>query len=140
MSANKTLIIRFEEWAHFKDRVTKTFKNKTPSITKKNVLVFGSVAEYQKFMTEQKLAILAAIINKKPTSIYQLAQVVERDFANVQRDCVALETMGFIQLEGAGDAKKSKTPQLAFDYTRIEIHMHQVTYSHIFKKLRNDNY
>jgi predicted transcriptional regulator len=130
MNAAKTLVIRFEEWSDFKDRVKSALKKGKPSITAKNTLVFSSVAEYQKFMTEQKVAILATIIGKKPSSIYQLAQLVERDFANVQRDCTALEVMGFIRLEAAGDAKKSKTPKLAFDYTRIEIHMPQVTYSH----------
>src|SRR5665213_2213527 len=120
MSTTKTLIIQFEAWDHFKNRVTKALRNKTPSKTKKNVLVFASVTEYQKFMTEQKLAMLAVIANKKPASIYQLAQLVDRDFANVQRDCVALAGHGFIELEESGDAKKSKAPRLAFDYNRIE--------------------
>jgi predicted transcriptional regulator len=130
MSKAKTLVVQFEEWDHFKNRVTKALKNKTPSIAKKNTLVFGSVTEYQAFMTGQKLAILAVIVSKHPTSIYQLAQVVDRDFANVQRDCVALAAHGFIELAESGDAKKSKAPRLAFDYNRIEIHMPQVTYSH----------
>ncbi len=130
MSAAKTLVIRFEDWDHFKDRVKSALKKGKPGIATQNTLVFSSVSEYQKFMTEQKVAILAAIIGKKPSSIYQLAQLVERDFANVQRDCTALEAMGFIRLEESGDKKKSKTPRLAFNYTRIEIHMPQVTYSH----------
>lgn len=130
MSAAKTLVIQFEEWAHFKSRVTKALKNKVPSIIKKGVLVFGSVVEYQKFMTGQKLAILAVIANKSPKSIYQLAQLVDRDFANVHRDCVGLAEHGFLSLEDAGGIKKSKMPKLAFEYSRIEIHMPQVTYSH----------
>ena len=130
MSAAKTLVIKFEGWGHFKSRVTKALKNNVPSITKKGVLVFGSVVEYQKFMTEQKLAILAVIANKNPKSIYQLAQLVDRDLANVQRDCVGLAAHGFLNLEDAGDAKKSKIPKLAFEYSRIEIRMPQVIYSH----------
>ena len=130
VNKTKTLIIRFEEWDHFKARVKSALKKGKPSLAAKNTLVFSSVADYQKFMTEQKVAILAAIISKGPTSIYQLAQLVERDFANVQRDCTALAAMGFVRLDETGDAKKSKTPRLAFDYTRIEIHMPQVTYSH----------
>ncbi len=130
MSGTKTLIIQFESLEHFKTRVTKALKNKTASIGKKNVFLWASVTEYQKFMTEQKLAILAVIANKKPGSIYQLAQLVDRDFANVQRDCVALAGHGFIELEDAGNTKKSKAPRLAFDYNRIEVHMPQVTYSH----------
>lgn len=130
MANARALAIRFEEWTHFKSRVKRALKGGQVSILAKNALVFSSVTEYQKFMTEQKIAILAAIIGKAPPSIYQLAQLVERDFANVQRDCIALAAMGFIYLEDIGDKKKSKTPRLAFDYTRIDIHMPQVTYSH----------
>jgi predicted transcriptional regulator len=130
MNAHETLIIRFEGWESFKSRVTTALKNKKTNIASKDTLIFASVTDYQKFMTEQKIALLSAIMNKKPVSIYQLAQLVERDFANVQRDCTALEAMGFIRLEDTGDAKKSKTPRLAFGYKRIEIHMPQVTYSH----------
>ena len=35
-------------------------------------------------MTEQKYVILAAIHNLKPNSLYQLAKLVDRDFANVK--------------------------------------------------------
>lgn len=130
MSRPGTLVIQFENWEDFKKRTAAALKNRKPSVTLHDRLIFASVTDYQKFMTEQKIAILAAIIHKKPTSIYQLAQVVERDFANVQRDCTALEAMGFIRLEELGDAKKSKAPRLSFDYARIEIHMPQMTYSH----------
>lgn len=130
MSATKTLVIQFEDWSDFKSRVKTALKKRKPSIAKKDRLTFASVTDYQKFMTEQKIVILAAIIHKKPSSIFQLAQVVERDFANVQRDCVALEAMGFVRLEEMKDAKKSKAPRLSFDYSRIEIHMPQMIYSH----------
>ncbi len=81
-------------------------------------------------MTEQKLAILAVVANKRPQSIYQLAQMVDRDFANVQRDCVGMAAHGFMKLEDTDDAKRSKIPQLAFDYMRIIIQMPTISYSH----------
>lgn len=130
MTETKTLIIKFEEWADFKSRVKTSLKKKRPSVGPRDTLIFNSVADYQKFMTEQKLTILIAIFNRKPASIYQLAQLVERDFANVQRDCTALEAMGFIRLEDAGDAKRSKIPRLAFNYTRILILMPKLRYAH----------
>jgi predicted transcriptional regulator len=125
-----TLIIRFESWENFKERTKSALKEKRPSIAPTNTLVFTSVSDYQKFMTEQKLAILAVIIKTKPESIYKLAQLVERDVANVQRDCIALEAMGFIKIGDEKGIKGTRTPQLTFAYTRIEIHMQQVTYSH----------
>lgn len=130
MKKDRVLTIKFESWKSFKESVTSALESRKPSITPKDTLVFASVADYQKFMTEQKLAILAAIINRKPSSIYRLAQLVDRDFANVQRDCVALAGMGFIELREAKDSKKSKVPRLAFSYTKIVIQMPSVTYSH----------
>jgi len=130
MNKDKSLYIRFEKWDDFKARTQAALKARKPSIGEKNTILFNSVVDYQKFMTEQKIAILAAIISQKPTSIYQLAQVLDRDFGNVQRDCTALEAMGFITLEESGDTKGSKSPKLAFNYRRIVIEMPKVTYSH----------
>ncbi|MEO5971443.1 MAG: hypothetical protein ABIQ95_16075 [Bdellovibrionia bacterium] len=130
MIKGKSLYIRFERWDNFKARTQAALKARKPSIGEKNTILFNSVVDYQKFMTEQKIAILATIISQKPTSIYHLAQVLDRDFGNVQRDCTALEAMGFITLEESGDTKGSKAPKLSFNYRRIVIEMPTVTYSH----------
>ena len=133
MSKSKSLYIRFEKWDDFKARTQATLKERKSSIGKSDTILFNSVVDYQKFMSEQKIAILAAIISQKPSSIYQLAQVLDRDFGNVQRDCTSLEAMGFITLEESGDSKGSKVPQLIFNYGRIVIEMPTITYSHDFE-------
>lgn len=94
MTKGKSLYIRFEKRDDFKARTQAALKARKPSVGEKNVILFNSVVDYQKFMSEQKIAILAAIISQKPLSIYQLAQVFERDFESVQRDCTALEVTG----------------------------------------------
>ncbi len=127
---DKVLTVKFQNRGEFKEKVTKAFKEQKRNITPKDLVVFSSVTEYQKFMTEQKLAILAVVANKRPQSIYKLAQLVDRDFANVQRDCVGLAAHGFMKMEGADDAKGSKIPQLVFDYMRIIIQMPTISYSH----------
>ena len=108
----------------------KMVKSRKRTIEPKDTLVFATVAAYQKFMTEQKYVILATIRNLKPRSLYQLAKLVDRDFANLKRDCECLEVMGFIKLVESGDAKGSIIPKLTFDYDVIEIHMPQMLYSH----------
>ena len=130
MNKSKSLFIRFEKWDDFKARTKAALKSQKPRIGKSNTILFNSVVDYQKFMTEQKIAILAAIHTQKPSSIYQLAQVLDRDFGNVQRDCTALKAMGFITLEERGDSKGSKVPKLIFNYHRIVIEMPSLTYSH----------
>jgi predicted transcriptional regulator len=132
MSKGKSLFIRFEKWDAFKARTQAALKAKKPSIGKSDTILFNSVVDYQKFMSEQKIAILAAITCQNPSSIYQLAQILDRDFGNVQRDCTSLESMGFITLNESGDSKGSKTPRLAFNYRRIIVKMPKITYSHEF--------
>lgn len=131
---NKTLNIVFESWSDFKSRTKKELREvvagKAAYIQPQDVLVFDSVASYQRLMSEQKYMILAAIRNLKPTSIYQLAKLVERDFANVKKDCETLEASGFIVLEDSGDNRGTKIPKLIFDYNVIEIHMPNMIYSH----------
>ena len=130
----KTLKIKFESWGSFQERaktaVHEAVKHGKKAIDTKDTLIFATVAAYQKFMTEQKYVVLAAIHNLKPTSLYQLAKFVDRDFANLKRDCESLEAMGFIQLVDSGDPKGSIIPKLIFDYDAIEIHMPHMLYSH----------
>jgi predicted transcriptional regulator len=131
---NNVLKIKFEPWEDFKNRaresVKNAIKNKTRSLDQKDTLIFSSVTAYQKFMTEQKYAILAAIRVLKPTSIYQLAKMVGRDFANVKRDCAALAAMKFITLIKVNDERGTLVPELSFEYDTIKVHMSNMVYSH----------
>jgi len=131
---NKTLKVKFESWEDFKNRSRKELKEVVQSrkkfIQPSDVLMFSSVAVYQRLMSEQKYMILAAIHNLKPASVYQLAKLVDRDFANVKKDCDSLTGAGFVVLEDTGDNRNTKTPRLRFNYDTIEIHLPTMVYSH----------
>jgi len=130
---SKTLKVTFEAWDDFKNRARNQLKDvikNKKKFVQPDVLVFASVAVYQKLMSEQKYMILAAIHNLKPTSVYQLANLVDRDFANVKKDCDSLAAAGFIILEEVGDNRNTKFPKLKFNYDTIEIHLPNMVYSH----------
>jgi predicted transcriptional regulator len=130
----KTLKIFFQSWEGFKARSTAELKNVAENgekyIQPRDVLFFDSVTSYQRLMGEQKYILLAAIKNLKPSSIYKLAKLVGRDFANVKKDCETLEAAGFIVLEENDDNRGTKTPKLSFDYVAIEIHVSNLRYRH----------
>lgn len=134
MKTSKALYIQFESWTEFKARVKTALRRKTPTKTRGNALIFSSPCNYQKFMTQEKVGILAAIVQKKPRSICELARLVESDVAKVQRDCVALQAMGFIKFEDSGDAQRSKKPKLPFNYQKIVVCLPKVTYTHDFEE------
>jgi len=123
MKKNEILEIHFQSLKDFKKEVTSALSKRKTSIQPKNTIVFESVSGFRNFMTVQKVEILTVIAVKEPKTIYELAKIVDRDFAGVLRDCVALETTGFITLKKANDAKGSKKPALAFPYMCISIQL-----------------
>ena len=128
----------FESWSDFKSSTKKELKDVIEGkkiIQPKDTLLFDSMLSYQRLMSEQKYIILAAIKNLKPTSIYQLAKFVDRDFANVKKDCETLEASGFIVLDDSGDNRGTKFPKLIFDYSAIEIYLPNMIYSHNLGKI-----
>lgn len=127
----KSLKIKFESTNDFFERVEKSLKNRKKSVASKDTLLFSDVLTYQRFMTEQKLLILVMIYTHKPTSLYQLAKLVDRNLANVKRDCDALKKGGFIVYEDVKEKPQSKAPRLAFDYNAIVVYLPNAKYSHI---------
>jgi len=128
----KALKITFESLDSFQAKANKAARNAIESgkrsIQPKDVLVWSSVEAYQKFMSDQKYTILAAILKYHPSSVYQLAKILNRAQQNVARDCDLLAGHGFIRFEEAEAGRKSKAPRLAFDYNAVMIHLPRVTY------------
>ena len=121
MKKNEFLEVHFQAFGDFKKEVTKSLAKRVPSIQPKNHIVFDSVASFRNFMTMQKIELLTAIAGQKPSSIYELAKLVDRDFAAVLRDCIGLEGTGFITLKEVNNAKGTKMPRLRFSYVGIVI-------------------
>ena len=79
-------------------------------------------------MTIQKIELLTVIANRKLSSMYELAQIVDRDFAAVLRDCMGLSTTGFIHLKDTKDKKGTKVPQLRFNYSGLIVYLPENPY------------
>ena len=135
----KPLKIIFQSIDDFAEESRLALKNavqkKKPTIGKKNVLVWASVEAYQQFMSDQKYAILAAIYKHQPSSVYQLAKILNRAQQNVARDCDSLEGHGFIQFCETGDKRKSKAPRLAFPYNAILVCLPNAQYQIEFMRV-----
>jgi len=122
MSKNKTLNVLFEDLDTTFERMKKAVKLKIKDIQKKEDIIFDSVPSFRSFMSSQKLQILSVIRSSKPQSIYELAKLVDRDFASVKKDCDTLEAAGFIvskETKGEKDQRTRKVPRLLFDYEEI---------------------
>ncbi len=119
MMEKKALIVSFKDFDDIKKDLLEVFNTRIPKIQPKNTIYFDNINSFRNFMTFQKLEILAVIANLKPKSIYELAKMLGRSLAPVQKDCQILERTGFLKLIKENAGRGTLTPNLKFDYNRI---------------------
>lgn len=89
---------------------------KGKAIKQKRAIYFASLKEMRRVLTERRLEILKTIRDRKPSSVYELAKMVERDLKNVLQDLSYLQDLGIVSVTDTG---MKKVPH--FDYDRISI-------------------
>ena len=71
-------------------------------IQPKNVIVVNRLDTIYRVASQARLDILSCLVEDKPTNIQELAQLLQRDYANVWRDCQALNSLRVIKLKKEG--------------------------------------
>lgn len=82
------------------------------------VLDVESYADLARLFAEANLELLAAIAANEPESMRETATLVDRDFKEVHRNLTELETLGVIELEANGRAKR---PVVQYDEIEVAI-------------------
>lgn len=110
-----------------KKEVLKTFgetlrkARKGEVIQKHEELSFENVETLRKILTEKRLELLHIIKIKKPESLYELAQLVQRDLKSVNTDIQILVDLGLLSLKEQYEKRKKMKPFLEFDTINVEI-------------------
>jgi predicted transcriptional regulator len=83
---------------------------------------FTSIEAARKFLTRERLALMRTIRTRHPSSLYDLAKMVKRDFKNVQEDIGILERHGLVRIskEPRGN-RKVKVPRVLFGEIALRI-------------------
>lgn len=84
---------------------------------------FTSLEAARGFLTKERLALLHAIREKHPHSIYELAKMADRDLKNVQQDVALLERHGLVTFteRRRGEKSKVRIPEAPFDEIALRI-------------------
>lgn len=85
---------------------------------KKPTLTFPDLETLRTILTDERLRLLQMLNAKKPKSLYELAQLLGRKYANVYADAKKLEELGLIELQGRDNRNQPTTP---YEKIRIEI-------------------
>ena len=83
---------------------------------------FTSIEAARNFLTRERLALLRAIRTRHPSSLYQLAKVMNRDFKNIQEDIRVLERHGLVRIAKESRGKRTvKVPHVPFEEIALRI-------------------
>jgi predicted transcriptional regulator len=89
---------------------------------KQQGVYFTSLDAVRRILTQERLALLRAIREHAPESIYALAQSVGRDLKNVQDDLELLHKHGLVCFrKRVGDQRGAKIPEVPFRQIKLTI-------------------
>ena len=85
---------------------------------RKNAVYFSNLKEMRRVLTEKRLELLKIIKDEKPSSVYELSKILNRDLKNVLQDVSYLQELGIINVTQTGD---KKVPQFQYDKISFEV-------------------
>jgi predicted transcriptional regulator len=88
-------------------------------VRKEEGIYFESIDDMRAVLTNNRLAILRAIRENKPKSVYELSKMLGRNLKNVNEDLKLLAEIGLVTLETTMKDRKRITPHV--DYSKITL-------------------
>lgn len=82
---------------------------------------FASLDAMRRILTPKRLELLHLIREKKPDSVYELAQLARRDIKNVQEDVSLLSRIDLITLRRAPGSRSRLVPRVEYDQLQLQI-------------------
>jgi predicted transcriptional regulator len=116
----KTFTFRYQSKATPKDlfaRLEKAAKTRIRDV-EKDEASSNSIPAILSTMSAGRIQLFYTIADQKPESMYQLAQFLSRDPANVTRDVKVLEGLGLIELVIEKDGERERSRPVAL-YDRL---------------------
>ena len=85
MKLNKTFTFKYDPTISLErtfSQMNEAFQTKKPYI-QKNCTISNSIEAIYRSMTKSRLELFQCLVDKKPNSLYQLSQLLHRDYAGV---------------------------------------------------------
>ncbi len=82
-------------------------------------IYFESIDDMRSVLTNNRLAILRAIRENNPKSVYELSKILGRNLKNVNEDLKLLADIGLVTLEATKTDRKRIKPHV--DYAKITL-------------------
>ena len=99
---NKKFIFKYEPQSSVKEvfvHLEAAVKTGQKHIQPKNVSITNNLAVINRILSKARLELFSMVREKQPNNIQELSQLLQRDYANVWRDCQVLASCRIIDLK-----------------------------------------
>lgn len=124
----KSLVLRFKPYG--KDLVFNIIRKakKGKGAIEDEVIYFNDISSMYKFMSKERLKLVSVIKNKKPQSIYELAQLVNKDQGYVSKELKFLSRLGVVGLTPDNSGVREKLiPTFNYDNIVFDVQIDRVS-------------
>ena len=108
MNKEKTFIFKYDPTISLEkmgEDMLKAVRTGKPSVHLHQIS-FASIKDITEEFISPRPRLFACLVEKQPQSLYQLAKLLNRDYANVYKDVKSLVAMGIIKLKKEGERIK----------------------------------
>jgi len=126
MTEEKTLEVRIQPTEELREEALEKVRKleKGEEVEDMRVLNLSTERELSRLMSEKNLELLHAIAEHEPSSMRELAKIVERDYREVHRNLEELENLNVVEFIEEG---KSKKPVVWYDNIEVNVSLKKPT-------------
>lgn len=112
----RTMDQAFKEAGNVMEKIARGEK-----LRKREGVYFENLDVMRRILTEKRLEVLHTIKNNHPSSVYELAKILNRDINNIIDDLDYLKELGLVELKKTKDGREKTTPTVDYDKIQLEI-------------------
>lgn len=94
---------------------------KGEKVKKSSGVYFENLATFRRALTEKRLEMLHVIKERHPSSVYELADFLDRNIKNVTNDLEYLKEIGLVEVKRSKEKRERVIPQVNYDMVDVEI-------------------
>jgi len=90
-------------------------------VKKESGIYFENLEAFRRALTERRLEMLHVIKEKHPSSVYELAKMLDRDIKNVNMDLEYLKEVGLVEIKRSKEKRERVIPEVNYDVIELRV-------------------
>ena len=90
-------------------------------VKRESGIYFENLEAFRRALTERRLEMLHVIKENHPSSVYELAKMLDRDIKNVNMDLEYLMEIGLVEIKRSKEKRERVIPEVNYDVIELRV-------------------